>query len=97
MNKLMKILDNCGETIKKIAGFCFLFFIVIAVAYFALGYLNILSAISIAQSPEILITPIPPAPRGVDMAAIVWDILFLRKLNCISESLQKSFVILVAD
>ena len=45
MNKLMKLLDNCGETIKKIAGFCFLFFIVIAVAYFALGLLNILSAI----------------------------------------------------
>lgn len=46
MNKLMKLLDNCGETIKKIAGFCFLFFIVIAVAYFTLGTLNILSAVS---------------------------------------------------
>lgn len=44
MNKLMKLLDNCGETIKKIAGFCFLFYIVIAVGYFALGVLNILSA-----------------------------------------------------
>ncbi|MBR2410229.1 MAG: hypothetical protein IKB08_00745 [Clostridia bacterium] len=46
MNKLMKMLDNCGESIKKIAGFCFLFFIVIAVAYFAFGLLNVLSAIS---------------------------------------------------
>ena len=46
MNKLMKTLDNCGESIKKIAGFCFLFFIVIAVTYFAYGLLNVLSAIS---------------------------------------------------
>lgn len=46
MNKLMKMLDNCGVTIKKISGFCFLFFIVIAVAYFALGLLNVISAIS---------------------------------------------------
>ena len=46
MNKLMKLLDNCGESIKKIAGFCFLFFIVIAVAYFTLGTLNVLSAVS---------------------------------------------------
>ena len=46
MNKLMKMLDNCGESIKKIAGFCFLFFIVIAVTYLAYGLLNVLSAIS---------------------------------------------------
>lgn len=45
MNKLIKMLDNCGETIKKIASFCFLFFMVMAVAYFVLGFFNILSAV----------------------------------------------------
>ena len=46
MNKLIQLLDNCDETIKKLAKFCFLFFIVIAISYFLLGILNIIGAIS---------------------------------------------------
>lgn len=46
MKKMINLLDNCGETIKKISKFCFLFFMLIAIIYFILGAVNTIGAVS---------------------------------------------------
>lgn len=44
MNKMYKLIDQSGPTIKKVSLFCYLFFFLMTIGFLILGSLNFLSS-----------------------------------------------------